>query len=234
MKSDPIGSYELFAQKYADTVDTKPIHTFYERPNTWALLPRELNDLKVLDLGCGSGWYAEQVMLAGAEVTALDASQTMVEITKARLGGKGTVIVADLEKPLDFFKALEFDVVLAPLVLHYVKDWEPLFKEIARVLKNGGLFIFSTHQPHTEYQLFKLDNYYNKVVVKDYWKHIDAEVTFYHHTLHELTEGLHKAGFVIERLIEPQPLPELEASSPEMYKNIVTKPWFLFGRARKV
>lgn len=164
----------------------------------------------------------------------MDASKKMVELTRARCQNNGKFIVANLEERLDFLESNSFDIILAPLVIHYIKEWRPLFLEIARVLKNNGLFIFSTHQPHTEYKNLNLKNYYEKVLVKDYWPSLKIEVQFYHHTLHELSESLYEAGFVIEKMLEPMPLPEFQAADPEMFEKIYHHPWFLFVRARKI
>ncbi len=234
MKKNPIGNFESIVSTYAENVDKKPIHIYYERPATWSLLPQNLSKLNILDLGCGSGWYAEQLSKAGAVITAIDISSKMVELTRKRLHGKGEFIVANLENPLDFLKDSFYDIVLAPLLIHYIEDWQSFFAEIARVLKKNGLFIFSTHQPQIQYQMFNLKNYYERALIEDYWTDIQATVRFYHHTLHELSENLYRAGFVIELLSEPAPLPELATTDPEMYKNIATKPWFLFVRALKL
>ena len=118
-------------------------------------------------------------------------------------------------------------------MIHYNKEWKPFFCELANVLKKNALFVFSTHQPHTEAKLFDIDNYYQKVLIKDYWKGV-GEVQFYHHTIHELSEGLYEAGFLIERILEPKPLAEFQKADPDMYKNVSTKPWFLFVRAIKI
>lgn len=228
-KKEKIGSYDNIAAAYAKTVDVKPIHVYYERPATLSLLPGQLKGLKILDMGCGSGWYAEHLVNQGADLTAIDASQVMVDLTRKRLKNKGNCFVANLEDPLPF-KDKEFDIVLAPLVIHYIRDWQPLFKEIARVLKSQGIFIFSTHQMHTEAINFNIKNYYEKRIVHDYWEDV-GEVSFYHHTLHELGEALYQSRFVIERLLEPKPLPEMKEKDPKMYGLITQRPWFLFVRA---
>lgn len=231
-KKEPIGSYEYMADSYAKIVDVKPIHIFYERPNTWALLPRELYGLKVLDVGCGSGWYARQLLDSGCVVTAIDASQKMIDWTSKRLNNQGRFIKANLEEPLNFLADDEFDLIIAPLVIHYIKEWDVLFKEFARILKPRGCFIFSTQQPHTQYYRSKLDNYYHKQIIIEQWKEPSVEVQFYHHTLHELTESLYHAGFLIERMTEPLPQEGLKQNL-EMYHLILKQPWFLFVRAIK-
>jgi SAM-dependent methyltransferase len=232
MSDDPIGNYEYMADAYAEQVDTKPIHVYYERPSTWALLPKQLTSLNILDIGCGSGWYAEQLVKAGAVVTAVDASARMVELTKKRLQGKARVLQADITHPLDFLESATFDIILAPLVIHYIKDLSALMKELARLLKKNGLFIFSTHQPHETYHLYKLDNYFTPQILQDYWPSLQVTVQYYHYTFHELTEALYQAGFLIERMIEPQPQAGLK-QDPELYALITTRPWFLFVRAIK-
>jgi SAM-dependent methyltransferase len=224
-------NFEQIAKNYAKIVDAKPIHVYYERPNLLALLPRNLIDLRVLDLGCGSGWYAEHLINHGAKVTAIDSSQTMVQLTKQRVPSC-RVYLADLEEPLECLRGNHFDIVLAPLVIHYIKDWFQLFERLADFLRPDGNFVFSTHSPHTEFEAFGLKNYFKKVLITDYWENI-GEVKFYHHTLHELTEALYQAGFVVERIQEPMPLPEMEQADPKMYRNLTTKPWFLFIRAVK-
>lgn len=61
---EPVGNFEDVALIYAEVVDTKPIHIYYERPHTKSLLPQSLVGLNILDIGCGSGWYAEQLLKA--------------------------------------------------------------------------------------------------------------------------------------------------------------------------
>lgn len=232
MNNEPLTNYERFADKYAEAVDNKPIHVYYERPGTWSLLPKNLTNLQILDLGCGSGWYAEQLSKAGGVVTAIDVSARMVELTRKRLQDKAKVICANLEKPLDFLPDNSFDLIVAPLVIHYLPDLHALMKELARLLKSKGLFVFSTHEPHSGFYLWKLKNYFEFQVIEDYWPSINQTVKFYHQSLSEITESLYEAGFLIERMIEPLPQEGLK-QDPKLYPLISTHPWFLFVRAIK-
>ena len=63
--------YSEHAAAYAQAIRDNSYNASYDRPSLLALLP-ELNEMKVLDLGCGPGVYAEILLSRGAEVTAPD------------------------------------------------------------------------------------------------------------------------------------------------------------------
>lgn len=227
-----IGNYENIADNYAQIVDTKPIHIYYERPSLTQFIPKNCANKTVLDLGCGSGWYSEYLASKGATVISTDASEKMVALTQARLNNKGSFIVHDLNKTMDFINHDSIDFITAPLLIHYIKEWQPFFLDIFRILKKGGQMCFSTHQPHNEVAMFNLESYFKKTVIVDYWEGI-GEVSFYHHTLEELFESILSAGLTIKRIIEPKAQPELKEIDPNMYENISKNPWFLFGLIEK-
>ena len=54
-----------------------------------------------------------------------------------------------------------------------------------------------------------------------------------HYTLEEYVSALGKAGFVIDSIIEPQPIPETKKLNPELYKNAIIRPVFLIIKAIK-
>jgi 2-polyprenyl-3-methyl-5-hydroxy-6-metoxy-1,4-benzoquinol methylase len=78
---------EVVAEKYAADVDTKPHNAYNECPAVLSLLP-PLAGLKVLDAGCGNGWYDELLVEHGATVTAVDSSPGLVALTRARVGDR--------------------------------------------------------------------------------------------------------------------------------------------------
>jgi SAM-dependent methyltransferase len=224
-------SYEGIASRYAATVDTKPWNAHYERPALISLLP-SLEGAKVLDVGCGPGWYAEHLVGRGADVTAFDLNAEFVGLTKARVGNRARVLQADLAETLAFAADQEFDIAVCPLVLHYLRDWRPTLRELNRVLKSGGVLVFSTHHPFMDWQLFKTESYFAIELLEDEWEDI-GRVDYYRRPLMAITEDLCSAGFWIERVLEPQPTDAFKQVNPKAYEHLTRNPWFLFVRARK-
>jgi SAM-dependent methyltransferase len=228
--SEPVAysCYEAMAEAYAASVDEAPYNAYYERPAVVSLLP-PLEGLNIFDAGCGSGWYAAYLVDRGARVMAVDSSPKMVSFTRQRLRKRADVRLADLGQPLEFAADNSFDLVLCPLVMHYLKDWEAVFTEFGRILKPGGRLIFSTHHPTMDYQLFKVDSYFDTVLVEDEWR--VGKVRFYRRPLTAMIDALALTGFWIERILEPQPSEAFRDVDPEGYQKLKTQPWFIVIRA---
>jgi len=224
-------SYQGIAGQYARLVDTSPMNACYERPAVLSLLPA-LAQSRVLDAGCGSGWYTEYLLGQGATVTACDLNAEFVALTRQRVGGHATVRQADLTRPLDFAAAGAFDTIVCPLVLHYLQIWQPTLHEFARVLRPQGVLVFSTHHPCMDWQMFQTGDYFALTLLEDTWEAIGM-VQFYRRPLTAISEALDAAGFVIERLLEPQPTADFQRVAPDLYERVMRNPWFLVVRARK-
>lgn len=231
-----LDAYETMAERYAARIDTKPHNAYYERPATLGLLP-DVNGLRVLDAGCGPGWYAAWLCDHGAAVVGIDASPKMIALAQQRTGGRADLRVADMGQPLNFLADGSFDLVLSALAVHYVPDMGMLCAEFARVLKPGGLFVFSTAHPFFDYLYFKSRDYFAVEQVSAEWTGFGGEpvtVPAYRQPLTHITEALWRAGFVIERLIEPQPTEEFRQASPDDYAKLMRWPAFMCIRARRV
>lgn len=236
-KKKPIAqaAYNKLAEAYAERVDTKPHNAYYERPATLSLLP-DVKGKHVLDVGCGPGVYAEWLVEHGAQVTAFDANRKMVRLARKRLGDRSQVLLADLEAHLDFAEDSSFDIIVAPLVMDYVKDWEAAFKEFHRVIKSGGIFVFSMEHPLGKYYDHReTSNYFNTELVKYTWRGFGAPVSVpsYRRPLNAVVSPLIAAGFTLERILEPQPTQEFKQTAPEDYEELMRSPGFMCIRAVK-
>jgi SAM-dependent methyltransferase len=224
-------SYKGKAGKYAAVVDDKPWNALYERPAVLSMLP-PLAKIRVLDAGCGSGWYASYLLDQGAQVTAVDYDDEFVALTRERLGTRARILQADLSRPLEFAADAEFDLIVSPLVMHYFKDWEPVLKEYNRILKPHGLLVFSTHHPFMDWKNFNCEDYFRIEKLDDEWKDI-GKIQFYRRPLTAMSSALFATGFLIERLLEPQPVEAMRQALPDAYDKLMKTPWFLVIRARK-
>jgi ubiquinone/menaquinone biosynthesis C-methylase UbiE len=111
-------------------------------------------DLRVADLGCGTGQLTALVAPHVREVVAVDASPDMLDEARRRFRQADNVEVriGTLEAlPIDDDAV---DVALMGLVLHHVPDPSRALAECARVLKRGGRALVIDMLPHdrAEYQ----------------------------------------------------------------------------------
>ncbi|MGZ4439441.1 MAG: class I SAM-dependent methyltransferase [Gaiellaceae bacterium] len=94
----------------------------------------------VLEVGVGRGELAERMMRElGAELTAVDQSERMVELTRAR---GVDAIVADVQSLP--FADRSFDCAIAAWMLYHVPDLDRGLGELARVLVPGGRLVAVT------------------------------------------------------------------------------------------
>ncbi len=230
-------NYDQIAERYASKVDNAPFNALYERPAMLALLP-PLDGLRILDAGCGSGWYAERLIERGARLDAIDASAAMVDYARERLDkagflakGTATLQVADLADSLPFDDET-FDGIVSPLVLHYMRDWRPSLRQMLRVLKQGGWLQFSTHHPAADAALFRTRNYFDVEHVVDSWEWVDR-IEFFRRSLTEIVDSVVESGFVIDRIVEPVPTAEFKAVKPDSWERLMNQPEFLIVVAHK-
>lgn len=230
-------AYDSFADRYADLAAIKAHNAHYERPATLALLP-DVTGKTVLDAGCGPGHYAEWLLDHGAQgIFAFDVSAEMVRITRQRMGTHQGVTVqqADLAQPLDFLPDAAVDVVLAPLALDYVRDWVPPFQEFYRVLRPGGVFVFSVDHPAWALSQGTAQDYFAVEYLVETWGGFGdpVEVPRYRRSFSAVFAALLGAGFVLDEFVEPRPVPAFKETEPEDYEYLLRHPGFLCIRARK-
>jgi hypothetical protein len=87
-----------------------------------------------------------------------------------------------------------------------------------------------------DWQQHSRDDYFTKVMqVTETWHKGGQpyEVTFWRRPLTAITAAISSAGFVIDRLVEPAPLPSLQQHDPQAYDKLRTRPGSLFFRLVK-
>jgi len=128
----------------------------YKLPSQIASLSKEhLNDKsKVLDLGCGTGLVAQNLKDLKCNIVGVDLSSKMLEVSKE----KNIYSSLHQEDVLGFLKNSQtnsYDMVSSADVFIYIGDLSEIFKEVSRILKNDGIFLFSTENSNEEFCLQK-------------------------------------------------------------------------------
>lgn len=234
MPKDVAKAYDEVAEAYARKSETSFYNAHYERPAIISLLP-DIRGKRVLDAGCGGGSLTNVLLKRGAHVIGMDISTGLVNIARQRFGDRATFHMADLAAPLYFIDDQTIDVVVSSLVLHYIKDWQPVFDEFQRVLTPGGTVVFSTHHPHMDWRWFDRENYFQKERYTDTWD-VDGHpmvIKYYHRTLTEMFDIFATSDFYVDKLLEPQPHPDVESLAPETYHKLCHLPHFLFFRLKQ-
>ena len=110
---------------------------------------------RILDVGAGTGFatYTLQKLFPRAEIIALDIALPMLTVAKkrnglwSRISNKIRFINADVE--LLPVKDNSIDLVFSNLTLQWVNDLDGVFSEFRRVLRDGGMLLFSSFGPDT-------------------------------------------------------------------------------------
>jgi SAM-dependent methyltransferase len=216
----------------------------YEWAAFQRLLPASLADKRVLDLGCGLGYFAREARERGAsQVIGVDLSERMLDEARRRTADTGIVYVRD---SLETFSSepAAFDLVVSSLALHYIADYAGLVRCIATWLAPGGRFAFSVEHPiftaHGTSDWYKapdgtvlhwpVDRYRDEGERRTRW-FVDGVVK-YHRTVETYVNALLDAGLRLVRLEEPEADAALLAEKPEWDQERRRPPFLLLAAER--
>lgn len=201
----------LFARAATDEECQSPLKALDGRG--W--LPESVTGLDVLCLASGGGWQSILYGVAGANVTVVDISDSMLELDKSEAAKRGLTI-RTIRASMDDLRMLEdctFDIVHQPVSSCYIPDLCPMFAEIARVLRDDGTYI-SQHKQPVSLQVSHRNERHQFVVGVEYYhkgplpKQVDTSyresgAAEYLHRLDDLIGGLCRSNMVLEDLREP-------------------------------
>jgi SAM-dependent methyltransferase len=185
----------------------------------------------VLDAACGSGAQCEWLLDEGANVIGIDISPAMVAESSRRCGERGRFFVADLAEPLPI-EPETLDGVTCSLALHYLRDWTEPLRSFRTALRPSGWLVVSLDHPFRPPLPSQQGGYFDTELLSDTWQKGAVEVTqhFWRRPLSEVSESFADAGFVIDRIAEPQPTSEALELFPADLQPVDGTPSFIVYR----
>lgn len=185
---------------------------FIEKPATFSLL-KNIKGKRILDLGCGSGIHARLMKNRGADVYGIDISPKMIEIAKANTRGVDFRVGSAYRLP---YKSKYFDIVVSSYVVEHFEKLDAAFREVKRVLKKKGLFIFSIGNPvidaahHMKGKpdtWFEFGDYFYEGKRTSTWamNRYRAKIPWFRRTYETWIKTIVRNGFVIEDYVDARP-----------------------------
>jgi SAM-dependent methyltransferase len=213
-----------------------------EWPALRALLP-DLSGRRVLDLGCGFGWFCRWArQQRAAHVVGIDISEKM--LARARASSADVAITytgADMEQ-LDL-PVGSFDLVYSSLALHYVENLSGLIGQVYRSLTPGGHLVFSAEhpiftapsEPHWSLnaagrKIWPVEGYLDEGPRSTDW--LAKGVIKQHRTLATYLNMLIRLGFAISHVEEWGPTKEQIAAQPNWADEHQRPPFLLVAATR--
>ena len=222
----------------------------------------DVKGLRVLDVGCGEGTNTRKLADLGASVVAVDVSEAMIAAAREHESAEPRDITYHVASGNDLgvCRDNDFDAVVSTMAMMDMADYAGCVREVARVLRPGGIFQFSISHPCTmtrRWRWMKDDEGKRLgVVVGDYFglephppeEDVDEwffgaappevkagarafRVPRFYRTLSEYFNTLAEIGFAIEKIIEPYADDAALAADPGLYDTHLI-PYFLVIRCR--
>ncbi|MBI2887787.1 MAG: class I SAM-dependent methyltransferase [Chloroflexi bacterium] len=202
---------------------------------------------RVLDAGCGEGYFARRLAQMGAQVTGMELAERMLQ-RAVQQEERQPLGIAYLHGDITAMGLCSesFQAIVSNVVLVDVQDLAGALQEFFRVLQPGGVLVCSTIHPcfftrdsgwvkdeQGRALHFRIDRYFERGAVEDVpWVDRSTPMIAFHHTLEDLVDGLLNCGFVLQRLLEPLPQPEYYQARPNDF-NYDRIPNFLVIKAQK-
>jgi ubiquinone/menaquinone biosynthesis C-methylase UbiE len=203
----------------------------------------DLRGKSLIDIGCGPGAYSVEFAKRGADVLGVDISQRMLD--KAGDNAETANVKLALQK-VDAhslpYTDESFDVAVLILTILNTK----MVEEAVRVLKPGGLLLFSDTHPIIESKgRWEGNDIGAARIVEDYFSQDKREwriklgpertvtTKYYARTIEQCVDMIADAGFKILRIVEPKPGKDVKKSDQVHYDRCSRIPYFIIYLAQK-
>ncbi len=156
---------------------------------------------KILDIGCGEGWFVEALTKKGIEALGIDAIEQFINYAKNNRKGKYQLL--SYEQLSEGLKGKLFDVIICNFSLIGEKSVNQVFESIPSLLNKKGTFIIQTLHP-----LFANEQTYVDGWRKGSWKGLSKEfmdpAPWYFRTLSSWSNLFNANNLQLSSIFEPK------------------------------
>ncbi len=226
--------WDKSADAWLDFVRTGKDHCRYymNNPGMFKILGN-IRGKQVLDLACGEGYNSRIMAKKGAKVTGIDFSKNQIKYAQEEENNNKMGIEYFIQNAsrLGRFKNNTFDIVVCFMALQDMNNYKKAVKEVKRVLKTQGRFIFAMPHPCFERNVgrdgisYTVKDYFTAKAYPLYWKmkrltkHF--KTTSFHRSLSDYTNALYDADLLISRIHEPKPTKQGLKVHPNLKENLL-------------
>lgn len=201
---------------------------------------RSSDSIRCLEIGCGAGQNSIFLAKQGAQCVAIDISEKQLEHGR-KLAAAENVEVDFRRVSMDALgdlssspkatpqQADKFDLIHSTYALPFSADPQKAIADAAAMLKPGGTFLLTTGHPLYAGEWLDIGDGEEGLFLPDYFRpEPDVRMSLDDKTMSAaqtwpistIVEWIHAAGLVIERLLEPAPVPVPEMSEAEIRAKV--------------
>lgn len=194
-----------YDQKVGETGDLD--HENIINPKILELLG-DVQDKKILDLGCGNGYFSRMLAREGANMTGVDISSDLIEIAIKKTKEQKLNINYIVSDASDI-KAIEsnkFDIIVSNMAFMDIENIDHTIKECSRLVKDNGILLFSIVNPlfgiferqkDEQDHYLKLTKYKTETTIINENRGYNFETIHYHRPISFYINTLARSNFLI-------------------------------------
>ncbi|MGY5865801.1 MAG: class I SAM-dependent methyltransferase [Candidatus Thorarchaeota archaeon] len=247
-------AWDVLAPHWLTVEEENYHHKYRILPDVYRMLDVQKNE-KILDVACGKGDVARHLARSGAKVTGIDISKMLDYAIESEERDKLGISYLNLnaDRLAEELGEASFDKVVCNMALMDIEDFESTIKQIALVMKEDGVFVFSILHPAFSFPAstgrripedsernedrirFILDYFDDRPVIDDFGGAFPSYAIHFQRTVSTYLNELVKNKLVFREMSEPQVGKELVKKFPrKAYWDDEKRPEFLIVKAMKI
>ena len=205
----------------------------------------DVDGMRLIDVGCGSGYFAREMAHRGARVTGVDISPRMIALAERHEAEAPLGITYRLGDAADIAAgadATTYDMATSCMALQDMPNAPAVLRGVQAVLRPRGRFVASITHPCSDMPFRRwerdergqkrwlcVDRYFERAPIEYTWERFGERVTTtaMHATLDDWFGWIHDAGFQLRAFREPSPTADALKKNPDL-EDSARVPYYVF------